>query len=100
MTYEINLAKKQQESEDKRKKSISLKATTKEKENVEKEKQSEEEDDLALIIRKLNKYMRVKGLEEEGSPLEENFLKRNLQLMVTRRNEKRKEIWCVSSARN
>ena len=42
----------------------------------------------------------MKGLEEEGSPLEETFLKKNLHLMVTRRNEKRKEIWCVSNARN
>ena len=32
MTYEINLAKKQQESEDKKKKSIALKVTTKEEE--------------------------------------------------------------------
>ena len=31
MTYEINLAKKQQKGEDKKKKSIALKATTKEK---------------------------------------------------------------------
>ena len=37
MTYEINLAKKLQESEDKKKKSITLKATTK-KEEVEEEK--------------------------------------------------------------
>ncbi|KAL6324243.1 hypothetical protein AAG906_006516 [Vitis piasezkii] len=100
MTYEINLAKKLQEGEDKKKKSIALKSTTKEEEEVEEEKQSEEDDDLTLITRKLNKYMRVKGLEEEGSPLEETFLKRNLHLMVTKRNEKRKEIWCVSNARN
>ncbi|RVW58985.1 hypothetical protein CK203_110738 [Vitis vinifera] len=58
MTYEINLAKKQQEGEDKKKKSIALKATTKEEEEVEKEKPSEEDDDLALITRKLNKFMR------------------------------------------
>ena len=58
MTYEINLANKQQEGEDKKKKSITLKATTKEEEEVEEEKQSEENDDLALITRKLNKYMR------------------------------------------
>ncbi|KAL6342469.1 hypothetical protein AAG906_011159 [Vitis piasezkii] len=57
MTYEINLAKKLQEGEDKKKKSIALKATTKE-EDVEEEKPSEEDDDLALITRKLNKYMR------------------------------------------
>ncbi|WJZ82824.1 hypothetical protein VitviT2T_002549 [Vitis vinifera] len=41
MTYEINLAKKQQEGEDKKKKSIALKATTKKEEKVEEEKQSE-----------------------------------------------------------
>nr|CAN77969.1 hypothetical protein VITISV_027333 [Vitis vinifera] len=57
MTYVINLAKKLQEGEDKKKKSIALKATTKEEEDVEEEKPSEE-DDLALITRKLNKYMR------------------------------------------
>ncbi|KAL6329450.1 hypothetical protein AAG906_020892 [Vitis piasezkii] len=39
-------------------KSIALKATTKEEEDVEEEKPSEEDDDLALITRKLNKYMR------------------------------------------
>ncbi|WKA11485.1 hypothetical protein VitviT2T_028980 [Vitis vinifera] len=58
MTYEINLAKKLQEGEDKKKKSITLKATTKEEEDVEEEKLSDEDDDLALITRKLNKYMR------------------------------------------
>ncbi|RVW80169.1 hypothetical protein CK203_054137 [Vitis vinifera] len=47
-----------QEGEDKKKKSIALKATTKEEEDVEEEKPSEEDDDLALITRKLNKYMR------------------------------------------
>ncbi|RVW47390.1 Retrovirus-related Pol polyprotein from transposon RE1 [Vitis vinifera] len=45
-------------SEDKKKKNIALKATTKEEEDVEEEKPSEEDDDLALITRKLNKYMR------------------------------------------
>ncbi|RVW50731.1 Retrovirus-related Pol polyprotein from transposon RE1 [Vitis vinifera] len=58
MTYEISLTKQLQESEDKKKKSIALKATTKEEEDVEEEKPSEEDDDLALITRKLNKYMR------------------------------------------
>ena len=60
MTYQINLAKKLQESEDKKKKSITLKATTKEEEEeeeVEEEKQREEDDGLTLIIRKLNKYI-------------------------------------------
>ncbi|RVW72529.1 putative mitochondrial protein [Vitis vinifera] len=58
MTYEINLTKKLQEGEDKKKKSIALKATTKEEEDVEEEKPSDEDDDLALITRKLNKFMR------------------------------------------
>ncbi|WJZ95219.1 hypothetical protein VitviT2T_014004 [Vitis vinifera] len=60
ITYEISLAKKQQEDEDKKKKSIALKATTKEEEEkeVKEEKPSEEDDDLALITRKLNKFMR------------------------------------------
>ena len=48
MTYEISLTKQLQKSEDKKKKSITLKATTKEEEN----------EDLALIIRKFNKFMR------------------------------------------
>ncbi|WKA01419.1 hypothetical protein VitviT2T_019701 [Vitis vinifera] len=58
MTYEIDLTKKLQEGEDKKKKSIALKATTKEEEDVEEEKPIDEDDDLALITRKLNKYMR------------------------------------------
>ena len=58
MTYEINLVKKQQEGEDKKKKSIAHKATTKKEEEVKEEKQSEEYEDLALIIRKFNKFMR------------------------------------------
>ena len=53
MTYEINLAKLQ-EGEDKKKKSITLKATTKEEEN----------EDLALIIRKFNKFMRGERFRE------------------------------------
>ena len=58
MTYEINLARKLQEGEDKKKESIALKATTNEEKDIEKEKPSEKDDDLALITRKLNKYMR------------------------------------------
>ena len=58
VTYQINLAKKLQEGEDKKKKSIALKTITKEEEKVEEEKQSENDEDLALITRKLNKYMR------------------------------------------
>ena len=57
MTYEISLTKQLQESEDKKKKSKALKATTKDEEDIEEEKPSEK-DDLALITRKLNKYMR------------------------------------------
>ena len=37
---------------------MDFKATTKEEEEVEEEKQSEEDEDLALIIRKFNKFMR------------------------------------------
>ena len=44
--------------------------------------------------------MRGEWFRRKTSLLEETFLKRNLHLMVARRNEKRKEIWCVSSARN
>ena len=58
MTNEINLTKKLQEGEDKKNKSIALKATTKEEEDVEKEKPSKEDDDLSLITRRLNKYIR------------------------------------------
>ena len=39
VTYEINLAKKLQESEDKKKKNIALKATTKEEEVLKKKNQ-------------------------------------------------------------
>ena len=52
------MEKKLQEGEDKTKKSIALKAITKEEKDVEEEKPSEEDDDLVLITRKLNKYMR------------------------------------------
>ncbi|RVX16212.1 hypothetical protein CK203_014578 [Vitis vinifera] len=92
MTYEINLAKKQQEGEDKKKKSIALKATTKEEEEVEEEKQSEEDEDLALITRKFNKFMRGERFRGKGSLLEETFLKRNLHLMVTRRDGREKRL--------
>ncbi|RVX02236.1 hypothetical protein CK203_028292 [Vitis vinifera] len=68
MTYEISLTKQLQESENKKKKSIALKATTKDEEDVEEKKPSEEDDDLALITRKLNKYMRgqKEKWEEKG----------------------------------
>ncbi|KAL6325046.1 hypothetical protein AAG906_022254 [Vitis piasezkii] len=71
MTYEISLTKQLQESEDKKKKNIALKATTKEEEDVEEEKPSEEYDDLALITRKLNKYMRGERFKGKSLPLEE-----------------------------
>ncbi|KAL6329722.1 hypothetical protein AAG906_035370 [Vitis piasezkii] len=74
MTYEINLEKKQQKREDKKKKSVALKATSKKEE--------------------------VKSLKEEGSLLEKTPLKGNLHPMVTRKNGRRKETWCASSARN
>ncbi|RVW71339.1 hypothetical protein CK203_059959 [Vitis vinifera] len=92
MTYEINLTKKLQEGEDKKKKSIALKATTKEEEDVEEEKPSDEDDDLALITRKLNKYMRGERFRGRKFTSRRILLKRNLHPMVTRRNGKRKEI--------
>ncbi|RVW95135.1 hypothetical protein CK203_025493 [Vitis vinifera] len=92
MTYEISLTKQLQESEEKKKKSIALKATTKEEEDVEEEKPSEEDDDLALITRKLNKYMRGERLEGKSLPLEEIPQEGNSHHMVTRKNGKRKVI--------
>ena len=86
------MAKKLQEGEDKEKKSIALKATTKEKEDVEEEKTSEEDDDLALIIRKLNKYMRDERFRGRNFTSRKDLSKKNLHLMVTRRNGKRQEI--------
>ena len=56
--------------------------------------------DMNQLRHQLGTNQGVKGTEEENSPLEETLLKRNPHLMVTRRNEKRKEIWCVSSAKN
>ena len=54
----INLENKQQKGEDKRKKSIALKATTKEEEDIE------EDEDLILITRKFNKFMKVQRFRE------------------------------------
>ena len=42
----------------------------------------------------------MKGLEEEGSLLEETPQKGNLHSMVTKRDERRKGTWCASSARS
>ena len=75
MTYEINLAKKQQKGEDKKKKNIALKSTTKEEEEVEKEKQSKEDEDLALITRNFNKFMRGKKFKERRFTFRRNFFK-------------------------
>ncbi|RVW37033.1 hypothetical protein CK203_102358 [Vitis vinifera] len=57
-----------------------------------KKKNQVEDDDLALITRKLNKYMRVKGLEEKFTS-RRDLLKRNLH-HGDKENGKRKEI-CV-----
>ena len=76
MTYEINLVKKQQEGEDKKKKSIAHKATTKKEEEVEEEKQSEENEDLALIIRKFNKFMRDESFRGRRFTSRRDFSKR------------------------
>ncbi|RVX13664.1 hypothetical protein CK203_010141 [Vitis vinifera] len=88
----LSLTKQLQESEDKKKKSIALKATTKEEEDVEEEKPSEENDDLALITRNLNKYMRGERFKGKKLPLEEIPQEGNPHHMVTRKNGKRKEI--------
>ena len=78
ISYEINLEKKkQQEGEDKKKKSITLKATTKEEEEeVEVEKQSEEDDGLALIVRKLNKYIMGERFRERRFTFRKNLSKK------------------------
>ncbi|RVW88437.1 hypothetical protein CK203_043855 [Vitis vinifera] len=95
MTYEINLTKKLQEGEDKKKKSIALKVTTKEEEDVEEEKPSDENDDLALITRKLNKYMRGERFrgrkftskrdpsKKESSPMSEAKRRMKKTMMAT-----------------
>ena len=100
MTYEINLAKKQQEGEDKKKKNIDLKATTKEEEEFEEEKQNEEDKDLTFITRKFNKFMSGERFRGRRFTSRRDLSKRNLHLMVTRRDEKRKRTWYASSARN
>ena len=76
MTYEINLTKKQQEGEDKKKKIIALKGTTKKEEEVEEEKQSEEDEDLALITRKFNKFMRGKRFRGRRFTFRKDFSKK------------------------
>ncbi|KAL6326231.1 hypothetical protein AAG906_001626 [Vitis piasezkii] len=79
MTYEISLTKQLQET------------TTKEEEDVEEEKPSEEDDDLALITRKLNKYMRGERFRGKSLPLEE-ILKKESSSHGDKENGKRKEI--------
>ncbi|KAL6314829.1 hypothetical protein AAG906_029044 [Vitis piasezkii] len=76
MTYEINLTKKLQE------------ATTKEEEDVEEDKPSDEDDDLALITRKLNKYMRCERFRGRKFTSRRDPSKMNLHSMVTKRNGK------------
>ncbi|RVW73110.1 hypothetical protein CK203_060267 [Vitis vinifera] len=98
MTYEITLAKKQQEGEDKNKKSIAFKATTK-KEEVEEKKKVKKMKTKPSSQESSTSSQGVKSLEEEDSLLEETPLKRNLHPMVTR-DEMRKETWCALSARN
>ena len=92
MTYEINLAKKLQEGEDKKKKNITLKSTTKEEEEeeVEEEKQSEEDDDLALITRKLNKYMKGERFRGRRFTFRRDLSKKESSSHGDKRNEKRK----------
>ncbi|WKA03051.1 hypothetical protein VitviT2T_021186 [Vitis vinifera] len=100
MTYEINLAKKLQEGEDKKKKSMALKATTKEEEDVEEEKSSEEDDDLALITRKLNKYMKGERFKGRKFTSRRDLSKKKSSSHGDKRNGKRKKILCVSNAKN
>ena len=95
MMYETNLAKKLQEGEDKKKKSITLKAKTKEE-----EKPSEEDDDLALITRKLNKYMRGERFRGRKFTFRRDFSKKESSSHGDKRNGKRKEILYVSNAKN
>ena len=101
MTYEINLTKKLQESEDKKKKSIALKATTKEEEEVEEEKQSEEYEDLALIIRKFNKFMRDERFRRIRFTFRRGFSKKESSSHGDKEKwEEKKKIWCASNAKN
>ena len=96
MTYEINLAKKQQEGEDKRKKSIALKATTMEKEEVEEEKQSEEDEDLSLITRKFNKFMRGEIFKERRFTSRRDLSKKEFSSHGDKeRWEKKRDLVCL-----
>ena len=98
MTYEINLTKKLQEGEDKEKKSIALKATTKEEEDVEEEKPTAEDDDLALITRKLNKYMRSKRFKGRKFTSRRDLSKKESSSHGDK-EKWGKDIWCVSNAK-
>ena len=101
MTYEINLAKKLQEGEDKKKKSITLqKLQLRIKKKLKKKNKVKKITIYSSSQKSSTNTWGVKGLEVEGSPLEETFLKRNFHLMVTKRNGKGKKIWCASNAKN
>ena len=96
MTYEINLAKKQQEGEDKNKKSIALKATTKEEEEVEEEKQSGEYEDLALITRKFNKFIRGERFRGKRFTSRRDLSKKEFSSHGDKeRWEKKKDLVCL-----
>ncbi|WJZ98619.1 hypothetical protein VitviT2T_017131 [Vitis vinifera] len=82
MTYDINLAKKQQEVEDKKKNSIALKVTTKEEEEVEEEKEGEEDEDLSLITRKFNKLMRGEKFRGRSSGSQKSNASNGVQFRV------------------
>ena len=90
MMYETNLAKKLQEGEDKKKKSIALKATTKEEDN-----------DLTLITRKLNKYMRGERFRGRRFTSRRDLSKKESSSHGDKEKwEEKKKIWCASNAKN
>ena len=99
MAYEINLENKQQKVKTK-KKSIALKATNKEEEEVEEEKQSEEDKDLALITRKFNKFIRGERFRGRRFTSRRDLSKKESSSHGDKKKWEKKEIWCVSNARN
>ena len=100
MAYEINLENKQQKVKTK-KKSIALKATNKEEEEVEEEKQSEKDEDLALITRKFNKFMRGEQFRGRRFTSRKDLSKKESSSHGDKeRWEEKRETLCVSSARN
>ena len=100
MTYDINLAKKQQEVEDKKKNSIALKVTTKEEEEVEEEKEGEEDEDLSLITRKFNKLMRGEKFRGRRFTSRRDSSKKEFSSHGDKERGRKKRTWCASSARN